>query len=145
MYQDKNLTCTDCKQTFVFTSGEQEFHAAKGFSNQPSRCPSCRAARKSAGGGGGGGGFSGGSYGAGGGFSSGGGDGGRREMHPAVCAECGKDTQVPFVPSGSRPVYCRDCFSKQSGGGSGGGGGRSGGGSRGGGGGYGGGGSRDRY
>lgn len=126
-YQDKNLTCTDCKQTFVFTSGEQEFHAEKGFSNQPGRCPSCRAARKSAGGGGGGG-FSGGSYSSGGGFSSGG-DGGRREMHDAVCAECNKDTQVPFVPSGSRPVYCRDCFSKQSGGGGGGrGGSRSGGG-----------------
>lgn len=139
-YQDKTLTCTDCKQSFVFTSGEQEFHASKGFSNQPSRCPSCRAARKASGGGGGGGFSGGGGYGSGGGF--GGGDGGRREMHDAVCAECGKDTQVPFVPSGSRPVYCRDCFSKQSGGG----GGRSSGGSRGGGGGYGGGrGGRDRY
>ena len=132
MYQDKNLTCTDCKQTFVFTSGEQEFHASKGFSNMPGRCPSCRAARKSANGGGG---FSGG-YSSGGGFSGGG--EGRREMHDAVCAECGKETQVPFAPSGSRPVYCRDCFSKQSGGRSGGGGG----GGRGGGGG---GGGRNRY
>jgi len=107
-YQDKNLTCSDCQQSFVFTSGEQEFHASKGFSNQPGRCPSCRAARKASGG-------------QGGGYSGGGGGGGgmRREMHDAVCAECGKDTQVPFAPSGSRPVYCRDCFSKQSGGGGG--------------------------
>jgi CxxC-x17-CxxC domain-containing protein len=134
-YSDRTLTCVECKQPFVFTSGEQEFHAEKGFTNEPGRCPACRAARKEAGGrSGGGGGF--------------GGDGGRREMHDAVCAECGKDTQVPFVPSGARPVYCRDCFSKQSGGGGGRSGGGGGGGSRGGGGGYGGGGGgggRGRY
>ncbi|MBI2098771.1 MAG: hypothetical protein HYT49_03965 [Candidatus Wildermuthbacteria bacterium] len=35
-----------------------------------------------------------------------------REMFPAVCADCGKDTQVPFKPSGDRPVYCSDCYSK---------------------------------
>jgi CxxC-x17-CxxC domain-containing protein len=33
-----------------------------------------------------------------------------QEMHPAVCSECGKDCQVPFRPSGDKPVYCRDCF-----------------------------------
>ena len=48
------------------------------------------------------------SYGGGGGYSR-----GPREMHDAVCAQCGKDTQVPFRPSGDRPVYCSDCFSKQ--------------------------------
>ncbi|MBI4565797.1 MAG: zinc-binding protein, partial [Planctomycetes bacterium] len=32
------------------------------------------------------------------------------EMHPAVCAQCGKQTQVPFKPRGDRPVYCSDCF-----------------------------------
>ena len=37
----------------------------------------------------------------------------RREMHPAVCAECGKDTEVPFRPTGDRPVYCSDCFRQQ--------------------------------
>ena len=36
-----------------------------------------------------------------------------REMHKAVCAECKKDTEVPFKPSGDRPVYCRECFMKQ--------------------------------
>jgi CxxC-x17-CxxC domain-containing protein len=33
-----------------------------------------------------------------------------REMHTVICAECGKETQVPFKPSGDRPVYCQDCF-----------------------------------
>jgi CxxC-x17-CxxC domain-containing protein len=34
-------------------------------------------------------------------------------MFPAVCAQCGQQTQVPFKPSGSRPVYCSDCFSQR--------------------------------
>lgn len=33
-----------------------------------------------------------------------------RQMYPAVCAECGKETEVPFKPSEDRPVYCRDCY-----------------------------------
>ena len=37
-------------------------------------------------------------------------------MHPAVCAECGKETEVPFRPTGDRPVYCWDCFHKRGGG-----------------------------
>jgi len=36
-------------------------------------------------------------------------------MHEAVCAECHKDCQVPFKPSGDRPVYCKDCFAKMGG------------------------------
>jgi CxxC-x17-CxxC domain-containing protein len=36
----------------------------------------------------------------------------KREMHTVTCADCGKETQVPFKPDGSRPVYCRDCFQK---------------------------------
>ena len=39
--------------------------------------------------------------------------GGSREMHEAVCADCGKDCKVPFTPTQSRPVYCRDCFAKR--------------------------------
>ena len=93
-YQDKVLTCVDCGQTFAFTAGEQEFYASKGYTNEPKRCPTDRAARKVAQGGSGGqGGF-----------------GGQRQMYPAVCANCGKDTQVPFQPRGDRPVYCSDCF-----------------------------------
>jgi CxxC-x17-CxxC domain-containing protein len=119
--QDKTLTCSDCGQQFTFTASEQEFFAQKGF-NDPSRCPDCRAARKAAR-------DSGGSY---GGSSR---SGGERQMYPAVCAQCGKQTEVPFQPRGDRPVYCSDCFRAQQGGSSSGGygGGRSSSGSRGGG------------
>lgn len=40
----------------------------------------------------------------------GGRDGGRPQMHDAVCAECNKECQVPFRPTGDKPVLCRDCF-----------------------------------
>jgi CxxC-x17-CxxC domain-containing protein len=33
-----------------------------------------------------------------------------RPMHKAVCADCGKNCEVPFKPSGDRPVYCKSCF-----------------------------------
>lgn len=97
MYQDKILNCRDCGNDFNFSASEQEFFAEKGFTNEPGRCPECRAARKQR--------------------NNRGGFGGRgarpqREMHDAICAECGCETQVPFRPSGDRPVYCRDCFSR---------------------------------
>jgi len=37
---------------------------------------------------------------------------GPREMHKATCADCGKETEVPFKPTDGRPVYCRDCYPK---------------------------------
>ncbi|MFH1849170.1 MAG: CxxC-x17-CxxC domain-containing protein [archaeon] len=37
---------------------------------------------------------------------------GPREMHKVVCADCGNECEVPFKPSGDRPVYCRDCYGK---------------------------------
>jgi len=43
---DITLKCKDCGAEFVFTEGEQEFYASKGFENQPQRCPECRRARK---------------------------------------------------------------------------------------------------
>lgn len=45
-YQDKTLTCADCRQPFAFTARDQEFHASKGFTNEPKRCRTCRQARK---------------------------------------------------------------------------------------------------
>lgn len=33
-----------------------------------------------------------------------------RQMHKTICSKCGKECEVPFVPTGSRPVFCRDCF-----------------------------------
>ena len=90
---DKALTCVECGNEFTFTVGEQEFFASRGYTNEPKRCPQCRAARKSQ--------------------QRGYGDsyGSAREMHPVVCAQCGKDTMVPFKPRGDKPVYCSDCFS----------------------------------
>ena len=35
-----------------------------------------------------------------------------RQDFDVVCAECGQNTTVPFKPSGTRPVLCRDCFAK---------------------------------
>ena len=49
MYTDITLKCKDCGADFVFTAGEQEFYAEKGFTNQPQRCKACRDAKKNAG------------------------------------------------------------------------------------------------
>lgn len=105
-YEDKTLTCRDCGVEFIFSASEQEFFAQRGFTNQPGRCQSCRAAskaRRSENGG-----YS-------GGYGDGGGYGQRREMFSAVCAQCGKEALVPFQPRNDRPVYCSDCFSAQRG------------------------------
>ena len=122
MSADTTLTCRDCGQAFTFSSGEQDFYASRGFS-EPSRCPDCRAARKSQ--------RDGGDYGSSYGGGYGGGARRPREMFSATCSSCGKEAQVPFQPSNDKPVYCSDCFQQRGGGGRGGyGGGRSGGRSR---------------
>ncbi len=119
-YADKTLTCRDCGTPFVFTQGEQAFYASKGLTNEPTRCPDCRAARKRTQSGGMGessyGGGS--SYGSGGGgssYSSGGGSysSAPREMFDVTCDSCGRPAKVPFQPRGDRPVYCSDCFQQQ--------------------------------
>lgn len=46
MFEDKTLVCKECGNEFVFTAGEQEFYAEKGFANEPQRCKPCRDARK---------------------------------------------------------------------------------------------------
>lgn len=96
MYTDETLSCLDCGRAFTFTASEQEFFAAKGFTNKPGRCADCRAARKAAGGGQ---------------RSSPG--RATREMFKATCGQCGGVAEVPFQPRNDRPVYCRDCFSSQ--------------------------------
>jgi CxxC-x17-CxxC domain-containing protein len=45
------------------------------------------------------------------------GGGGGREMHKAVCSNCGKNCEVPFEPTGGKPVYCSECFEQKGGGG----------------------------
>jgi CxxC-x17-CxxC domain-containing protein len=124
LYSDKNLTCADCGQEFVFTASEQDFYAQRGFT-EPRRCPSCRASRKAArastGAGYGSGsdyGSAGGGYSAGGSYSAGGYGGGgygnrdrgTREMFTATCSNCGNEARVPFRPTSGKPVYCSDCF-----------------------------------
>jgi len=88
----------ECGSTFVFDAQEQELFQTRGYTNEPKRCPSCREARRAERRGFGGSGYN--------GYQT------RREMFPAVCAQCGKDTQVPFQPRQGRPVYCSDCFSR---------------------------------
>ncbi|MTI94369.1 MAG: zinc-binding protein [Firmicutes bacterium] len=88
-FTDKTLQCRDCGNDFVFTVGEQEFYAEKGFTNEPGRCQDCRGKRRTQ-------------------MRS-----GQREMHEATCAECGAETQVPFKPTNGRPVYCQSCFSNR--------------------------------
>ena len=90
-FQDKTLQCSDCGNSFTHSVEDQEFFQSKGYTNEPKRCPECRQARKSERGGNS-------SYGSG------------RQMFPAVCAKCGKETEVPFQPRGDKPVYCSDCY-----------------------------------
>jgi CxxC-x17-CxxC domain-containing protein len=110
-FTDKNITCVECGQSFVFSAGEQETYQQRGFLNEPKRCGPCRAARKDRmGGGGGGRGFGGGGGGGGFGGRGRGGGGGSGERHTATCADCGREASLPFKPRGDRPVYCSDCF-----------------------------------
>lgn len=80
-YEDKTIKCLDCGVEFVFSAGEQEFYASKGFCNDPVRCKPCRMARKAG-------------------------------SHQVICAGCGIETTVKFMPKGDRPVYCSECFAK---------------------------------
>ncbi len=92
MFEDKIIVCQDCGREFIFTAGEQEFFAEKGFENEPKRCRECRNQRRS---------------------NSRTGNRALREMYAAVCAECGAETEVPFRPVEGRPVYCQECFQRQ--------------------------------
>ena len=87
MYQDKTLVCKDCGAEFVFTAGEQEFYAEKGFQNEPQRCKACRDAKKNA-------------------------AKPARELFTTTCARCGKEAKVPFQPSNDRPDYCSECYAE---------------------------------
>ena len=81
MYEDKTLVCKECGNEFVFTAGEQEFYAEKGFTNEPQRCKACRQARKNA-------------------------AKTEREFFETVCAECGGTARIPFKPVEGKSYYC---------------------------------------
>lgn len=95
--QNKTIKCFSCEQEFVFTTDEQELFLAKGHTNDPKRCPSCRQSRLEK-------------------QRSEAGKGlfmqsrVQPQLHDATCTRCGKKTQVPFQPRAERPVYCRDCY-----------------------------------
>lgn len=80
--EPKNLTCADCGNQFEFSAEEQQFFADKGFA-EPKRCPNCRKQKK---------------------------DAHRKTFTKVTCADCGAETEVPFVPRNDRPVLCRACF-----------------------------------
>jgi len=100
-FSDKTLMCRECNNGFLFTAGEQDFFRQKGLVNEPGRCPECRLKRK----------------------QQAATNGVTvptdapvstvREVSTVVCAECGKETTVPFRPRLARPVYCSECFSRQ--------------------------------
>ncbi len=90
-FEDRTLVCDDCGEEFTFSGEEQGFYDERGFQT-PKRCKPCRAKRKDRGG-------------SRGGFK-------QREMTTVTCSDCGVETEVPFKPTGDRPVYCRDCYQK---------------------------------
>lgn len=94
-FEDKTLVCKDCGNEFIFSAGEQEFYAEKGFENEPVRCRECRDSRRH--------------------NREGGAPRQQREMFEVTCAQCGVTTKVPFQPRNDRPVYCRDCFNDMNG------------------------------
>lgn len=88
-FTDKALTCKDCGNTFVFTAGEQQFFHDKQFTNLPKRCKECK--RRHA--------------------KSLGAKPARAVSETVViCADCGEETTVPFIPRANRPVLCRACY-----------------------------------
>lgn len=86
-WEDRTLTCKDCGRSFLFTAGEQKFYAARGFVSQPHRCKECRRGHKYAG-------------------------QSQKALYPAVCAACGREARVPFLPSADQMVYCGDCYAQ---------------------------------
>lgn len=135
---DRNVVCSTCGKTFVFTAGEQEFYRQKGFLSPPKRCPDCRRERRDrqrvaesqvyrapA-------------------FQSDpsprarapgviyrspafreydvASDRSRNQSkkltYPATCAQCGTQAQLPFRPVEGKEYYCRDCYRERKGGGS---------------------------
>jgi len=79
---DRDLVCTTCGATFVFSAGEQQFYRQKGYVNLPRHCRRCRSGASVR----------------------------PRAETLVTCSDCGKSTSVPFKPSQNRPVYCAECF-----------------------------------
>lgn len=90
-YQDKTIVCRDCATEFIFSRDLQREFVTKGY-NPPTRCTECherRNARRKTNRG----------------YST--------KTHVAPCSHCGKDAVLPFIPTGSKPVFCAECFENQ--------------------------------
>jgi CxxC-x17-CxxC domain-containing protein len=124
---DLQLQCVDCGEAFVFTEDEQRFYAERGI-RQPVRCGSCRAERRAERNASLISGYeslsessrwheinNGAAYGLINGEARRQQSRGPRTSFHAVCATCGKDTEVPFMPRSGRPVYCRECYAARKG------------------------------
>lgn len=91
-FADKTLTCINCTKEFIFSQRDQRYYIEMGFKNEPRRCRECRALLKR--------------------------ErqfitdrnGNTREYFKSLCAACGGPAYVPFKPTGSKPIYCRDCL-----------------------------------
>lgn len=82
------LVCVNCAEEFVFDPEEQKLYEQMGFASTPKRCKACRGTGRAL-------------------LSA---VKPEKEMHLAICAACGKETQLPFKPKGDKPVYCKACF-----------------------------------
>lgn len=115
------IICSQCDATFVYTEEERDFRQLHGLA-RPQWCPECRLRDRQR--------RNGdlmtlyqrtdsfdpfllGENTQAGGLQRGNRD--IRTMHSAVCASCGADTRVPFIPRGDRPVYCKDCYNARRG------------------------------
>jgi CxxC-x17-CxxC domain-containing protein len=107
MYADKALRCVACGTDFVFTAREQAFHASKGFTNEPRRCPNCRQARRATGSR-----PAGAEAGANGDAAPAAASSSDRPRFSTVCSACGGEAVLPFEPVGNRPVLCSTCYDK---------------------------------
>lgn len=96
-FEDKNLTCKDCGQKFIWSAGEQQFFAAKGFDRPPVRCLDCRKKKKErmqkgqerpivA----------------------------REQWYQIKCKKCGKTSEIPFQPRDPLNILCSQCFEESS-------------------------------
>jgi CxxC-x17-CxxC domain-containing protein len=85
-FKDKWMVCAECGRSFLWDAGEQHWFSAMRLFNTPKRCKACRDKRRD-----------------------------EKKNQPrqsasARCERCGASTVVPFVPTGTKPVYCRRCL-----------------------------------
>ncbi len=93
-FQEKILTCVTAANNSIYGRRTGVFSPPR-VHNEPKRCPECRRSENPS-------------------------DmrnanqhnNSPRQMYPAICAQCGKETMVPFKPRGDKPVYCQECYNK---------------------------------